>query len=226
MNTPIKIDFVSDVSCGWCAVGLAAIEQALRNVAPDAPIDFHFQPFELNPGMPAGGQNLNDYLKGKYGEQAALHYVSATRERGAAVGFAFNLDEQSRIYNTFDAHRLLHWAGLKGRQAALKHAFFDAHFTGNKDPGNLDVLLDCAEAAQLDRAQANAVLNSDAYAAQVREAASEWMGKGVHSVPTIIINNQYLVTGARSVASFEDLLREAIHRDPSLPVSSSLEDGA
>ncbi len=227
MKPLIKIDFVSDISCGWCAVGLHSIEQALRNIGSDVTAEFHFQPFELNPDMPSGGENLAEHLRHKYGEQAALQYFSATRQQGADAGFEFNLNGDSRIYNTFDAHRLLHWAGLNGRQAELKHALFDAHFTRNGDPGGHDVLLGCAEAAQLSRVDAMQVLSSDAYSREVREMESEWLRKGVQAVPTIVINDQYIVTGSRSVETFERLIMKVIEADaaPGGTGAASLREG-
>jgi predicted DsbA family dithiol-disulfide isomerase len=214
MATPLKIDFVSDISCGWCAVGLHAFEAALSRIGPDIAAEFHFQPFELNPDMPGGGQNLDQHLKYKYGRDAAEHYVKATRESGAAVGFAFNLNQDSRIYRTFDAHRLLHWAGLIGRQAELQHALFEAHFTDNKDPGDHAVLLACAATAQLDVAAAGEILASDTYADKVRELTSDVRDKGIHAVPTIIINDQYVITGSRSAETFEQIIRSALKRTP------------
>jgi len=214
MATPLKIDFVSDISCGWCAVGLHAFEAALSNIGADIAAEFHFQPFELNPDMPGGGQNLNDHLVYKYGEDAAAHYVKGTRDAGAAAGFTFNLNQDSRIYRTFDAHRLLHWAGLMGRQPELQHALFQAHFTDNKHPGDHAVLLACAEAARLDVAAAGLILASDAYADEVRALQAEVRDKGIHAVPTIILNDQYVITGSRSAETFEQLIRAALKRTP------------
>lgn len=210
MKTPIKIDFISDVSCGWCAVGLHALEQALHNVADDTTIELNFQPFELNPTMPAGGQNLEEHLQYKYGNHASDQYINGTHEGGAGVGFEFRLDSSSRIYNTFNAHRLLHWAGLKGKQLELKHALFSAHFTDNQDPGDYDVLLKCAEIAKLDVIEATEVLHSNAYATEVREIEEIWTHKGINAVPTIVINNQYAISGSRSVATFEELIQSVV----------------
>jgi predicted DsbA family dithiol-disulfide isomerase len=210
MKKSLKIDFISDVSCGWCAVGLKSLEQALQNVASDVEVDLNFQPFELNPTMPAGGQNLEEHLIYKYGTTGCEQYISGTRERGADVGFEFKFGSQSRIYNTFDAHRLLHWAGLKGRQLELKHALFNAHFTENKDPNDHQVLLKCAHKAGLNTEEAKNILLSKTYEKDVRMMEEIWKNKGVHAVPTIVINDKYAVTGSRSVATFEELIQSAI----------------
>jgi predicted DsbA family dithiol-disulfide isomerase len=210
MATPLKIEFVSDISCGWCAVGLQAIERALDNIRPDVAATFNFQPFELNPEMPLGGERLGDYLRRKYGEQAGQQYISGTRQQGAEVGLEINLHEESRIYNTFDCHRILHWAEQKGCQAALQHALFGAYFTNNDDPGSHDVLLKCVQSVGLDPLEAQCVLASDAYASDVRDLQEAWLSKGVHAVPTIIINDKYVVQGTRSVEIFEQMFRTAV----------------
>jgi predicted DsbA family dithiol-disulfide isomerase len=211
MAAPLKIDFVSDISCGWCAVGLQAFEEALRNVGPDITAELHFQPFELNPRMPAGGENLTDHLQHKYGQGAALQYFNGTHAHGAAVGFEFNLNADSRIYNTFDAHRLLHWAGLMGRQTELNHALFEAHFTQNKDPADHAVLVECAETAGLDVVEARKILASTRFADEVRKLESDVQRKGISAVPTIIINDRYVISGSRPVAAFEQFIRSALN---------------
>jgi predicted DsbA family dithiol-disulfide isomerase len=131
MARPMKIDFVSDVSCPWCIIGLRGLEEALARAGDIVDANIRFQPFELNPDMPPEGQNIVEHIAQKYGstpEQSAANR-EMIRARAAAVGFTMAMSDQSRIYNTFDAHRLLHWAEQEGRQAALKHALFDAYFT-------------------------------------------------------------------------------------------------
>ena len=208
----MKIDFVSDVSCPWCAVGLNALEQALARVAPDIQATLHFQPFELNPKMPAEGQDIIEHLSAKYGidaQQIAAN-TEAIRQRGASVGFEFGVGKRSRVYNTFDAHRLLHWAGLQSEaaQRALKHALFKAYFTDGLSPGETEVLVAAATAAGLDADAARAVLASDAHAAEVREAEGFYQQQGISSVPAIIINDRYLISGGQPVEVFERALRQ------------------
>ncbi|MCS3470107.1 putative DsbA family dithiol-disulfide isomerase [Pseudomonas sp. JUb42] len=207
MKKNLKIDFVSDVSCGWCAVALQTLEIALRNVGHDVTAEIHFQPFELNPKMSIKGENLTEHLTYKYGGRGAAQYFAGTLEQGTRVGFDFNIDSRSRIYNTFDAHRLLCWAGVKGKQVELKHALFNAHFSENKNPGDHGVLLACAEIAQLEVIEARQVLSSQAYSSEVRSLESQWRRQGVHAVPTVIINDYYIITGSRSVEVFEEGIR-------------------
>lgn len=209
MTKPMKIDFVSDVSCPWCVVGLGGLEEALRNVGDLVQADIHFQPFELNPNMPPEGQNIVEHVGEKYGatpEQSAANRA-AIHARAAEVGFTMTSNDQSRIYNTFDAHRLLHWAGIVGGQAKLKRALFDTYFTKGQSPADHDVLVATAEAAGLDGTAAREVLTSGRYADEVRAAERNWQAAGINSVPAVVINDRYLISGGQPAAAFEQALR-------------------
>ena len=208
---PIRIDFVSDVSCPWCAIGLMALQQAIAKVGDAIAVDLHFQPFELNPRMAAAGEDAVEHLMHKYGisrEQAARN-GEALHARGAELGFTFNMDKRRRVYNTFDAHRLLHWAELQGaqRQLALKHALLRAYFSDGEDVSDRDTLVGLAVAAGLDGAQAREVLASDRHADDVRAQERYYTEAGVHAVPAIILQQRHLVSGGQPVAVFEAALR-------------------
>ena len=208
----MKIDFVSDVSCPWCAIGLNALELALARVAPDIQATLHFQPFELNPQMATIGQEIVEHLGQKYGinaQQIAAN-TEAIRQRGASVGFTFGIGKRSRIYNTFDAHRLLHWAGLQSNaaQRALKHALLKAYFTDGQNPSDPAVLLGATAAAGLDTEAARRVLAGDDFAAEVRQAEAFYQQQGIHSVPAVIINDRHLISGGQPVEVFEQALRQ------------------
>jgi predicted DsbA family dithiol-disulfide isomerase len=207
----MKIDFVSDVSCPWCAVGLKSLEKALERL-PELPVTLHFQPFELNPQMVPEGEDINEHLARKYGlPQAQLEANrEAIRQRGAAVGFTFTQGARSRIYNTFDAHRLLHWAGLQGGnyQRDLKLALFGAYFTDGLSPGDHQVLVARAASVGLDADEAHAVLASERYAAEVREAEGFYQSQGISSVPAVIINDRHLISGGQPPEVFEQALRQ------------------
>ncbi|HEY6642415.1 DsbA family oxidoreductase [Povalibacter sp.] len=210
MTTQLKIDFVSDVSCPWCVVGLRSLEQALQRIGDAVTADIHFQPFELNPQMPAEGQDIAEHIAQKYGstpEQLARNQ-EGIRARGAELGFSFNMEKRGRIYNTFDAHRLLHWAELEGHQSALKNALFTAYFTDGRNPSDREVLVDIAASAGLDPARAREVLESDRYAAEVRERQQFYAQHGIRAVPSVIINGQYLIQGGQPVEMFEQALRK------------------
>lgn len=205
----LKIDFVSDVACPWCAVGLNSLERALERVwAEQIDAELHFQPFELNPTLPAEGADTVQYLSAKYGigrEQIARNQA-AIRARGAEVGFAFGA--RPRVWNTFDAHRLLHWAGLQGRQRELKHALLKAYHGEGRNPGAHDVLLELAGAVGLDVEAARDVLESGQYADEVRAAETFWQEAGIHSVPSIVINDRHLIQGGQPPEVFERALRQ------------------
>jgi predicted DsbA family dithiol-disulfide isomerase len=210
----LKIDFVSDVSCPWCVIGLGGLEQALAAIGDEVKADVHFQPFELNPGMAAGGQNIVEHIAQKYGasaEQSAANRA-AIKDRAAAFGFTMAMGDDARIYNTFDAHRLLHWAGEPdqppGAQAALKRGLFEAYFTRGQDPGDIEVLAAAAEAAGLDANTAREVLTSGRYADAVRSAEARWQAAGVTAVPAVIINDRYLISGGQPPEIFEQALRQ------------------
>lgn len=212
MSEHIEIDFVSDVACPWCAIGLASLEEALRRSADAITATIRFQPFELNPSMPPGGENIDEFIGGRYGaDPARLEAMRANvRARAASVGVEFNQDAGSRIYNTFDAHRLLQWAMESGRQLALKHALFKANFADNADISSHAILISAAVAAGLDADEAATVLASGRYAASVREAEQLWASRGIQAVPAIIVNGQWLISGGQPPATFEKTLRQII----------------
>jgi predicted DsbA family dithiol-disulfide isomerase len=217
MSTPLKIDFISDVSCPWCIIGLRALDQALEHLGDEVQAHIHFQPFELNPKMVPEGQEIFEHIAEKYGSTREQYQANAEniRERGAELGFVFKQGER-RIYNTFDAHRLLHWAELEGKQQALKEALFTAYFSQHADVSSHKVLADVAQKVGLDRVRAEAVLASDQYAAQVRELEELWVTRGVSSVPTIVFNDQYAVTGGQPVDVFVGAIRQIISEQSSV----------
>jgi predicted DsbA family dithiol-disulfide isomerase len=210
MSKPIRIDFVSDVSCPWCAIGLKSLEAALASATDAVSAEIHFQPFELNPGMGPEGQDIGEHIAEKYGATPEQQQQSREmiRQRGADVGFTFDMGLRGRIYNTFDAHRLLHWAGLEGKQRELKMALFDAYFTRGEDPSSHEVLLRVAEDVGLDPQRAAKILESDEYADAVREAEQFFQRAGIRSVPAIIINQKHLISGGQPPEVFERALRE------------------
>jgi predicted DsbA family dithiol-disulfide isomerase len=209
MTKRLKIDFVSDVSCPWCAVGLKSLEQALQRLEGTIGVDLHIQPFELNPQMPPEGQDTVEHLTQKYriSPEEVAQNQEAIRARGAAVGFTFN--QRGRVFNTFNAHRLLHWASFEGRQLALKHALLRAYFTDGENPSAHDVLVRLAAEAGLDAQRAKEILDSDTYADETRRQERFYLDAGIHSVPAVIINDRYLVQGGQPAEVFEQALRQA-----------------
>ena len=206
----MRIDFVSDVACPWCAVGLHSLEKALQAVAGDIPVELHFQPFELNPTMAAEGADAGQYLKAKYGmsDTQLAQNRGVLRDRGAAVGFAFG--DRLRVWNTFDAHRLLHWAGLHSADAQrkLKHALLQAYHGEGLNPSDPQLLVQLADEAGLDAAEATRVLAEGRFADEVRAAEAEWQQAGISSVPSIVINQKHLIQGGQPPEVFEQALRQ------------------
>lgn len=206
----MKIDFVSDIACPWCAVGLNALEIALKRIGDDISVALHMQPFELNPDMAKEGVDASEYLASKYGLSATQLAANRAniRARGEAVGFMFG--ERSRVWNTFDAHRLLHWAGLQdiAKQRALKHALLRAYHSDGRNPSSQDVLLALAQEVGLDVAAARSILKSDTYTHEVRAAEQFWIRNGINSVPAVIINDQHLISGGQQPEVFERALRQ------------------
>lgn len=210
MPKTLKIDFVSDISCPWCAIGLHSLERAADRLRDEVVLEWHFQPFELNPQMGPEGQDIGEHLQEKYG--ATPEQSQRTREaiaaRGAELGFTFRMERRGRIYNTFDAHRLLHWAEEQGVQPALKHALFKAYFTDGQDPSNHEVLARVVGEVGLDGDEARALLASDRFAAEVREREQFYLRQGIHSVPAVIINDRHLIQGGQPPEVFEQALRQ------------------
>jgi predicted DsbA family dithiol-disulfide isomerase len=218
MNTPLHIDFISDVACPWCAVGLAALDQALKQVAEELPVTLRFQPFELNPDMAPEGADAADYLRRKYGlsEAQLAQNQQNIRARGAELGFTFGT--RSRVWNTFDAHRLLHWAGLVDGEAEaeaatdhqhrLKRALLQAYHGDGLSPSDPAVLLQAAAEAGLDEAAARELLAGDAYAEEVRQAEADWQQAGIRAVPSVVINGRHLVQGGQPPEVYVQALRQ------------------
>jgi predicted DsbA family dithiol-disulfide isomerase len=221
MSARMKLDFVSDVSCPWCAIGLQGLLAALSNLKNAIEPDLHFQPFELNPDMGSAGEDIAEHIAEKYGSSAEQFAQSQEmiRARGAQLGFHFDMRKRTRIYNTFDAHRLLHWAGLNGKQLELKQALFGAYFTDGADPSDHAVLVGIAAQVGLDPKQANEILASDRYAADVRAREQFYRSLGVNAVPAIIVNDRHLIEGGQPVAVFEQVLRQLTGAADGIPKS-------
>ncbi|MFP4905190.1 DsbA family oxidoreductase [Paraburkholderia sp. BR14261] len=210
MKQPLRIDFVSDIACPWCAIGLSSLNLALERLRDTVDAQIVVHPFELNPQMGPGGESVLEYLGKKYGrtpEQIA-ETQDMIRERGASVGFTFGPRE--RIYNTFDAHRLLHWAGIEGKQLPLKLALLRAYHGEGKDTSDHAVLVAAAQSVGLDADKARAVLESGQYADEEHAEEHEYQAAGVQSVPAIVFNQQYLVSGGQPVETFEQAIQQIL----------------
>lgn len=208
--TALRIDFVSDVVCPWCAIGLASLDQALQRLGGEVQADIHFQPFELNPQMPQEGEGIAEHLQRKYGltDAQLAENQERIRQRGAELGFTFDMNARGRTYNTFDAHRLLHWAGREGKQSELKHALLRAYFSEGRNVSDRGTLVAIAAGVGLDAGRAAAILDSDEYAGEVRADEQFWLRAGINGVPAIIIDRKHLISGGQPPEVFEQALRQ------------------
>jgi predicted DsbA family dithiol-disulfide isomerase len=202
----LDIKIASDISCPWCIIGYKALQQALENMGDDVTANITWLPFELNPNMAPEGQDIGEHIQEKYG--ATPEQSAGNRERikqmGADLGFTFNRGE--RIYNTFDAHRLLHWAETQNKQTELKLALFDMYFTDGGNPSDKHQIIATAVKVGLDEVQVTAILESDQYADEVHALEQQNHQNGINAVPAFIINNQYMINGGQPVESFEKAL--------------------
>lgn len=212
MTQTLRIDFISDVACPWCVIGLRSLQQALAAVGDEVKAEIRFQPFELNPNMAPEGENTAEHIQKKYGASPERSAASrqAIKDSGAQLGFTFNYSPESRIWNTFDAHRLLHWAGLEGKQLALKEALFKSNFTDQRPTNDPNALADAAAEAGLDSARARAILSSDEFAAEVRAEEEHWRRNGIQAVPSVIFNERWLIQGGQPPHLFEQAIREIV----------------
>lgn len=212
MSNPVKIDFVSDVACPWCAIGLASLERAIAAVGGDLQVELHFQPFELNPDMGPAGESIADHLGRKYGLSPAqlAQNGEALSQRGEALGFHFDLQKRDRIYNTFDAHRLLHWAGEVGaaEQHALKRALLQAYHGEGRNVSDRDTLIAIVASAGLEADEARRILETERFALEVRERERFYQQHGIQAVPSVIFNGRHLVQGGQPPETFEQVLRQ------------------
>lgn len=211
----LRIDIVSDVVCPWCIIGYKQVEKALTLLPEPVEAEFHWHPFELNPDMPAEGEDAAAHIARKYGRSPEEGKAARDRIRTIAteLGFSFGENGARRICNTFDAHKLLTRAGTaKGWQAQtqLKLALFSGYFQQGKDVSDRAVLLDIAEAAGLDRAECALWLDDDALAKEVRGEQSYWIGENVSGVPAIIFDGKYMVPGAQSAETFAQVIGKVL----------------
>lgn len=211
MSQTLSIDFISDIACPWCVVGLYSLEKALQSF-PGIETDFKLHPYELDPAVGPEGENLLEAIEKKYDSPPSetRKGLAQIAQRGAEVGFVFNFNDDSRTWNTFDAHRMMYWSGLHGTALPMKKALFAAYFTHNRNPGDYELLVRLAEETGLDGKEALRMLESGAYTEEVRSELALWKERGVNVVPTIRLQGKQTFTGAQTVATFEQAIRSAL----------------
>jgi predicted DsbA family dithiol-disulfide isomerase len=217
MKPTIKIDYISDIACPWCAVGLGNLNKAIGFLKEKAIFEVHFRPFELNPNMPKGGQNAIEHLTEKYGlsVEQVKDNQSNIRAKAFEAGFDFHPEGRKRVYNTFDAHRLLYWAMKEGnlqKQAALKNELLNTYFCLAINLDDQKNLLDAVTRADLDKDRAQEVLENNEFAQEVRDEEASYTNAGISSVPSIIMNDQYLLQGAQPPESFINAFEQLIQQ--------------
>lgn len=207
----IRLDIFSDPVCPWCYIGKANLDRALEAHA-DHPFRIEWHPFQLNPDMPAEGVDKHDYLAAKFGEDRLVQMHLRLKEASRAAGAEIDPDTPRRIPNTLNAHRLIHWAGLEGRQTAVVSAIMRAYWREGRDIGNAAVLADVAAAAGMDRAVTARLLASDADADDIRARDSDARAKGVSAVPTFLIAQHYVVSGAQPPEVWARVIEELVEK--------------
>jgi len=215
MRDPIKLDIMSDPICPWCYIGKAHLDKALAQ-RPDHPFLIEWHPFQLNPDMPAGGMDRRDYLEGKFGgKEAAVRAYAPVVEHAEKAGLNINFEAMQRTPNTLNAHRLIHWSGIEGRQTAAVTALFKAYFVDARDIGDAEVLADIADSIEMDAAVVAKLLLTDEDTQAIRDRDAHSRQMGISSVPTFIVGNKHAVPGAQPPALWLKVIDELTGADPS-----------
>ncbi|WP_170363360.1 DsbA family oxidoreductase [Ruegeria arenilitoris] len=197
MTQTVKLDILSDPICPWCYIGKTNLDKALASV-PDHPFVIEWHPFQLNPDMPEGGMDRREYLERKFGgKEGAVRAYAPVVEHAEKAGLNIDFEAMKRTPNTLDAHRLIHWAGIEGKQNQVVDALFTAYFVQGRDIGDHEVLADIADSVGMDAAVVLKLLKSDADRDDIRQRDTHSREKGVNSVPTFIVDNQHAVPGAQ-----------------------------
>lgn len=207
-NALIKLDILSDPICPWCYIGKARLDRALE-ARPDHPFEIEWHPFQLNPDMPRAGMDRRAYMEAKFGgRDGAVQAYRPVVEHAADAGLELNLDRIARAPNTLDAHRLIHWAGLEGRQTAVVAALFRAYFRDGRDIGDAGVLADLAGEAGLDRGMVARLLAGDGDRDEIAARDAHARERGVSAVPTFVLANTYVLSGAQTPDTWLKIIDE------------------
>lgn len=208
MTSPIKLDIMSDPICPWCYIGKAHLDRALAD-HPDHPFVIEWHPFQLNPDMPTGGMDRRAYLEGKFGgKEGAVRAYAPVVEHAQAAGLKIDFEGMKRTPNTLDAHRLIHWAGIEGRQTAAVSALFKAYFVDARDIGDAEVLADIADSIEMDAGVVAKLLQSDADVEDIRRRDAHSRQMGITSVPTFIVAGKHAVPGAQPPELWHKVIAE------------------
>lgn len=213
MTETVKLDIMSDPICPWCYIGKAHLDRALT-AHPDHPFEIEWHPFQLNPDMPVEGMGRRAYLEGKFGgKDGAVRAYAPVVESAEKAGLKINFEGMQRTPNTLNAHRLIHWAGIEGRQTAAVSALFKAYFVDTRDIGDTEVLTDIADSIEMDAALVARLLATDSDMQDIRDRDAHSRKMGINSVPTFIIGGQHAVPGAQPPELWAKVIAEVTGRD-------------
>jgi predicted DsbA family dithiol-disulfide isomerase len=211
---PVRIDIISDVVCPWCIIGYKRLEKALEMISDKVNADIYWHPFELNPHMPQGGENLRAHLAAKYGTtlEGSIKARANLTQMGSELGFTFDYFDEMKMFNTFKAHQLLHYARELGKEHELKMRLFSAFFGERKQIDQINVLVKEAVVVGLDEHESRSVLEDERYAETVRSEEKEWLTRGIHGVPTFVMNNKHAVSGAQEPITLTDMILQSVNK--------------
>ena len=208
----VKLDIVSDPVCPWCYIGKVLLDRALEQ-RPDHPFVVEWHPFQLNPDMPRGGMDRRSHLVSKFGsKEAAAAAYAPVMARAEAMDLHFDFEAMARTPNTLDAHRLIHWAGIEGKQNAAAMALFAAYFSEGRDIGDAEVLADIADSLGIDAGIVTKLLATDADTDDIRARDQQFREMGITSVPTFIVAAQHAVPGAQDTDLWLRVIDEIIEK--------------
>ena len=204
----IRLDIFSDPICPWCLIGKTLLDRALES-RPDHPFAVAWHPFQLNPDMPREGMDRRAYLEAKFGGKAqAVEVYARVADAARNAGLEINFEAMERTPNTLDAHRLIHWAGLEARQNAVVDALFRAYFREGRDIGDTAVLVEIAALAGMDAGVTARLLATEADRDDLIARDRDARQKGVSAVPTFLVAQQYVLSGAQPVALWQRAIDE------------------
>jgi predicted DsbA family dithiol-disulfide isomerase len=210
MTDTVKLDIMSDPICPWCYIGKAHLDRALA-AAPDHPFVIEWHPFQLNPDMPEAGMDRRAYLEGKFGgKEGAVKAYAPVVEHAEQAGLKINFEGMERTPNPLTAHRLLHWAGIEGRQTAAVSALFKAYFVDTRDIGDVEVLTDIADSIEMDASVVGRLLATDADLQEIRDRDAHSRSMGINSVPTFIVGGKHAVPGAQPPELWAKVITEVM----------------
>jgi predicted DsbA family dithiol-disulfide isomerase len=208
MSAPVKLDVLSDPICPWCYIGKTHLDKALE-AEGDHPFVIEWHPFQLNPDMPEDGMDRREYLERKFGgKENAVKVYGQIADHAEQAGIEIDFAAIKRTPNTVNAHRLIHWAGIEGKQNDVVDALFLAYFKEGRDIGDIETLADIADGIGMDAAVVTRLLRSDEDLSAIKDRDTHSREMGVNSVPTFIVGSRHAVPGAQPPELWQKVIKE------------------